>query len=58
MTPEQQARQTELVAQVAVHVGRLSEEGVIEVGMVSSELMWALDQLRDHYLEIQSDELE
>jgi hypothetical protein len=58
MTPEQQQRQNDLVAEVAVHVGRLTEEGTIEIGMVSSDLMWALDRLRDHYLEVQSDELE
>ena len=58
MTPEQSARQSDLVAEIAVHVGRLNEESVIEIGMVSSDLMWALDRLRDHYLEMQADELE
>ena len=58
MTPEQSVRQSELVAEVAVLVGRLNEESVIEIGMVSSDLMWALDRLRDFYLEMQADELE
>lgn len=58
MTPEQSARQSEIVAEVAVHIGRLTEEGIVEIGMVSSDLMWALDRLRDHYLQLQSDELE
>ena len=57
MTPEQSARQSDLVAKIAVHVGRLNEESAIEIGMVSSDLMWALDRLRDHYLEMQGDEL-
>lgn len=58
MTPEQQARQSALVAEVAVQFGRLTEEGLIEIAMVSNELMWALDRLRDHYLQLQADELD
>lgn len=58
MTPEQQSRQTELVAEVAVQYGRLGEEALIEVAMVSNELTWALDRLRDHYLQLRSDDLE
>ena len=58
MTPEQQDRQSQLVAEVAVHFGRLSEEGLIEIAMVSNELTWALDRLRDFYLQVQADELD
>lgn len=58
MTPEQEQRQSELLADVAAQFGRLGEESVIELAMVSPELMLALDRLRDHYLEVRSGELD
>jgi hypothetical protein len=58
MTPEQQRRQSELVAEVAVRYGQLSGEGVVELALVSDELAWALARLREHYLEVQSDDLD
>lgn len=58
MTPEQSSLQSRLVAEVATHYGRLGPDGIVEIALVSTELAWALDKLRDHYLQLQSDELE
>jgi len=58
MTPEQQEEQAAIVAEVAVHYGRLSGEGRVDVALVSNELVWALDRLRDHYLQVRADGLE
>ena len=58
MTPEQAAAQAEIVAEVAAHYGRLGQDGVMELALVSPDLAWALDNLRDHYLEVQAGDLE
>ncbi len=56
MTPEQERKLDKLVGAVADQYGRLTEDGVVELALVSNELMWALARLSDYHRQLQSDD--
>ena len=57
MTPEQERKLHKLVGAVADQYGCLTEDGVVELALVSNELMWALARLSDYQRRLRSEDM-